>query len=53
MGSIVAGIIVAAVAGTAALIGSKLDDQREAQRLGRQKQYIEDNYLLNKKRDKK
>lgn len=50
MGSIVAGIIVAAVAGTAALIGSKLDDQREAQRLGRQKQYIEDNYLLNKKR---
>lgn len=48
--SIVAGIIVAAVAGTAALIGSKLDDQREAQRLGRQKQYIEDNYLLNKKR---
>lgn len=50
MGSIIAGIIVAAVAGTAALIGSKLDDQREAQRLGRQKQYIEDNYLLNKKR---
>lgn len=50
MGTFIAGIIIAGIAGTAALIGSQLDDARERQRLERQKEFIEQNYKLNKKR---
>ncbi len=47
-GSLIVGIIVAAVAGTAAAIGSAIDDKRAREQAARQKQFIEDQYRLNK-----
>lgn len=48
--SIIAGIVVAAVVGTAAAIGTAIDDKRAREQAAQEKDYIEEMYEINKQR---
>lgn len=51
-GALIAGIVVAAAAATAGVVGSIIDDKRARESAARQKEYIEEMYKINKARAK-